>query len=533
MTTQPSDTLDIRPYIEPVIRYRPLIATFCIAATLSSLGFTYVVSERYKARATILYQPREQVSFRPKSRDALGFPPPLVPLESIGNTLQEVVQSDGLIEETVRALNLHVKEPKPAANWFMTAFGDTKDRIKEWRDDTVQVLKYGRILPKDPFRDAMQTLQANVSIKRTAKAYTFELEVVHENPRRAARIVDTVGSLLARFLAAEHGRSARESREKIEPRLRQASEEIAALRNSIESFRAHTGVSSLTQELSLKLEAVSDLEKQLTDVTRDLQATGRRREEIARQLEEQEPNVRYESTQTENPIVEDMKLAAARLEVERSGLLEKFTPNHPDVRAIDAKLEQTRRRLAQEVTRIVSSESTRVNDIRRNLLAERLAADAEIETLRAKSQALAASIGERTASARMLTEKEPELSELTLKLKAAEQAYELIHEAYEESRLAEARTTSEVAMLHRALEPTAPARPIKVVHVGTSLVLSLCLGIGLALLTNLLDSTLRTIDQTERALGLHVLTTIPEVRGREDLLDPRSASWPAVAGEHL
>jgi len=207
-----------------------------------------------------------------------------VPLESIGNTLQEVLKSDAIVERTVRTLQLDVKEKPPASNLFMAAFREAKDTIKEWRQDVIEILKHGRVLPKDPFVQAMLTLRSNVSIKRTAKAYTFELEVTHENPQRAAQIVDTMGPLLSRFLAAEHARSARESREKILPRLQSASEEIAALRHELDAVKSSAGVASLGEELSLKLESMNGLERQLTDVTNDLRSTARRRDELTVQL---------------------------------------------------------------------------------------------------------------------------------------------------------------------------------------------------------------------------------------------------------
>lgn len=505
------DAVNLSEYLAPIRRYRGLIITFCTVATLTSLGFTYVVSERYKAQTTILYQPREEVTFRPKSRDALGFPPPLVPLESIGNTLEEVVKSDAITAETVKRLHLDVKDKPPASNRFMTAFRETKDRVKEWREDALEILKHGRILPKDPFTQAMMTLKNNVSIKRTAKAYTFDLEIINENPKRAAEIVDTIGPLLSQFLAAEHAKAARESRIKMEPRLRAAAEELDATRRELGEARINAGVASLSEELSLKVESTTRLERQLTDVTNDLRSVEAKREALSAQLATQEPNVSYESTVAENPVVEDMKLAVARLEVERSGLLQKLTPEHQDVKAVDAKLAQARRTLREQQARVVTSELSRVNDLHRKLLSDKLEADAQADMLRTKRAELRASLDKQSAAARALTAKEPKIGELVLRVKAGEQAYQLIDEAYEEARLAEARETSEVAILHAALVPTAPSSPIKIVHVGATFALSLFLALGLALFMNLFDDSVRTIHEVEQLLGAPVLATIPAV----------------------
>jgi capsular polysaccharide biosynthesis protein len=122
-----------------------------------------------------------------------------------------------------------------------------------------------------------------------------------------------------------------------------------------------------------------------------------------------------------------------------------------------------------------------------------------------------------------LTEREPELAELTLKLTAAEQSYQFVNESFEEARLAESKATSEVTILYAAQPPLAPISPIKVVHVSVTLLLSAVCAIGLALLAGFFDTRLRTIEDAEEALGIPVLATIPAVDGgRVDNLKPIS-----------
>jgi len=98
--------VELTRYVDLVWSRRHLILTFCLSASLTSLVLTYVFSEKYEAYTTILYRPQEAVSFRPKVQEALGFPPPLVPLETIGNTVEQVAKSDASLAEIVRTLRL-------------------------------------------------------------------------------------------------------------------------------------------------------------------------------------------------------------------------------------------------------------------------------------------------------------------------------------------------------------------------------------------------------------------------------------------
>ena len=510
--THYDESFDLRPYLAVVSRNRYLILTFCLSAALSSLLLTYVMSEKYLAATTLLYQPNETVTFRPKEHEALGFPTPLVSLESIGNTLDEVLKSDRVIERVVRTMRLDVKRPREYSNWFVATFHSTKDTVKEYGAKTWQVLRYGRVLDKDPFGDAMVNLRKNLKIGRTSKAYTFGLEMLDSDPQVAAEVVDEAANTLAMVLHDEQIRIARETRESLATRMKQNQEEVAELRALIDTFKQDTRVSSLSEELSLKLKTVASFQEEYSRAQNELRALQRKRAEIQDQLNGQQRSVTYDSTSTQNPVVDEMKLELARLEVQRSGLLGKFTEEHQEVKALDARLAQVRRKLQTEETSVVRSESVRSNDIWQKLTAERLTADAEIEALTARINAYGKSIGQESGQARQLTSNEQRLGDLTLRLSGAERAYGLLSEAFEQARIAESRAASEVSILHKALVPKSPARPNKILHVGVSTGLSLVLGIGLAFLFNFLDTSMRSINQVERVLNLPVLGTIPAVR---------------------
>ena len=506
-----NNNIDVKRLLWPLARFKFLILTFCLSATLSSLALTYILSERYLATVMVLYQPHESVSFRPKQQDALGFPPPMVPLESIGNTLEDVVHSDGVIEQTVRILRLDQNQKRRSANGLVAFFQDLKDDARELRNDAWQILQYGRLLPKDPFREAMATLRASVSIKRTNKAYSFSLEAMDESPQRAAAIVDTIGGLLSDFLINDQVQEARQAKEKIAPRLKQSEEEVANLRTALETFKEKSGVSSQGEELSLKLKVISDFGKDLSSVQNDLRSLESRRAELMAQLQQQDRSVKYDSTTTDNPVVDNLRLELARMEVERSGLLQTLTPKNQEVKALDAKIAQARDTLAHETPTIVSAESTRLNDIYEKVLSDKLSTDAEIQTLKAKEATLRGVVARQTDEAQKLTESEPRLSELALQLKAAEESYQLINETYEEALLGESKTASEVTLQEKALVPSVPARPIKVLHVGTTFLLSLLLSVGFAFLCDFFDSSVREISQVERLFEVPVIATIPTV----------------------
>ncbi len=72
-------------------------------------------------------------------------------------------------------------------------------------------------------------------------------------------------------------------------------------------------------------------------------------------------------------------------------------------------------------------------------------------------------------------------------------------------------TPNNVLVVDRAIIPRAPLGPDRGMYIGLAFITSLGFGIGLALLLNYLDDTLRTVDDVETELHLPVLSAIPSI----------------------
>jgi uncharacterized protein involved in exopolysaccharide biosynthesis len=503
--------------LAPLRRQWPLILTFSLSAALSSLALTYVMSEKYLASAIVVLQPNEDLATQPKSRNALGFPLPLVPLESIANTLEDILKGEAVLEKTVRELRLDIAKERKPTNRAMTFVLDFKDWLKEKRTEAWQILKYGRVLPKDNFRGAMINLQKNLSIKRTNKAYTVRLEALDEDPERAAQIVNTAGAKLAETVTESRAQVNREARKNIEARLAKAGEMLDTLRARVDMYKRRAGVSELSQEVSLRLKSLSDLEDDLARTRANIDAAVARRARVEEQLKESAPSVTYTATTSDNPLYNELRSEKTKLEVELSGLLETVTPEHDNVKAVRAKLKEATDRLAQEKPKLLTSESTRLNEIHTKLESDLLEVDVELRTQRAREAVLRKTFEERGSQARRLVESEPELESLMMRLQTEEKSYQLISEAYQEALLAESKSVPEVIIQREALVPSEPARPIKILHVATSLLLGLAIGIGMAFGFAFLERRVTTPIEAELAVELPVIGIMPEMAAGVEL----------------
>jgi non-specific protein-tyrosine kinase len=106
------------------------------------------------------------------------------------------------------------------------------------------------------------------------------------------------------------------------------------------------------------------------------------------------------------------------------------------------------------------------------------------------------------------------------------QTYAYLLQSYEQVRLAEAQSTSNVVQAEAATPPRAPVRPRTLTNTVAAGVLGLVFGAGLAFLIETLDDTLRSPEEVTRELGLPILGVIARIAYKQEtpvtLAEPRS-----------
>lgn len=105
--------------------------------------------------------------------------------------------------------------------------------------------------------------------------------------------------------------------------------------------------------------------------------------------------------------------------------------------------------------------------------------------------------------------KETQMNALTLTERLAKQNYELFSKQYEEARVKESSTVSEIRIVSRAVPSLYPVKPIKYIYAGVSFATALVLALGWALFADALDPRIRTIRDVSDNLGVPVLGAIP------------------------
>jgi len=174
-------------------------------------------------------------------------------------------------------------------------------------------------------------------------------------------------------------------------------------------------------------------------------------------------------------------------------LKEGLGKNHPDVLSADARVDITKTALIAEVKNIQGALERDLNIVNRQ--------EAGVSGLfeKAKKEALDLNLNEI------------EYNRLRRQKENTEKLYSMLLERSKESELTRQLRVNNVSIVDLPMRPGGPIRPNVPLNTMIGLLMGSILGVALALLRGLLDRTVKTPDDVEKAIGATCLGLIPEI----------------------
>ena len=135
--------------------------------------------------------------------------------------------------------------------------------------------------------------------------------------------------------------------------------------------------------------------------------------------------------------------------------------------------------------------------------------------------------------------KESELARLQTELTQLRQSLAFLLQSFENIRLAEAQSTSNIVVVEKAALPTAPVRPRILQNTLLGALVGLLLSVGLAFLIEYLDDRIRSPEQIDKVLKLPVVGLIARMgngnhgMGKHQLIAVREPRSPVVEAFRL
>ena len=339
--------------------------------------------------------------------------------------------------------------------------------------------------------DAYLTLRGSVKVQQYRDTSIIAIIVYRENPEEAARIANEIAAVYRDHRLSMKRRETKRAIEVLENEVQKQEEKVTRAEDELERIRKDLGVSMITTGVRADKMRLQQLEADRISARVDMIVRKAR-------LDQLDALNGDELMNASSYIVNDQALASVRAqlvdsEVTLRVMLETYGLNHPEVKRIQAGVNELKRKLTEALAGLKKG----------------LKADYEVSL--AKFNAL---------ETELETAKKSDIdaeSEKFLPFEKADREVEAQRQILNALRARVAQQGIEVEVPRTPVEvvdtaepPQRPVSPNLILNILISVFLGLAAGIGLAYFIEYLDTSVKTVDDVESYLGLPVLGVIPQ-----------------------
>jgi uncharacterized protein involved in exopolysaccharide biosynthesis len=381
--------------------------------------------------------------------------------------------------------------------------------------DWLHVLRFGEG-PEERIERAARRLAKKLKVESMKKTNLIEISYASEDPRRAARVLQSVANAYLEKHTIVHRPSGEVGF--FEQQTEDSRRGLEEAKTKLLQFTAAHGVVEAAQERDLALNKLSDLDASYRQARIDLTETEQRVRELEEKLKTLPERTTTQIRTADNPeLLRSLKASLLDLQLKRTQLLTKFEPTHRLVQEIEQQIAQAQAAIAAESTAPVRDETTDKSAQYEWAKSELEKAEVQLKGLQARAAATGEQEAAYRAMARQLGEDAVTQEDLQNTEKAAEENYLLYLKKREDARLADALDQRGIVNVAIAEPPAAPALPLwstwAIVLVG--LAAAGTAGTGAAFAADHLDPGFRHPEDVVEYLNAPVLASLPRnLRGR-------------------
>jgi len=278
-------------------------------------------------------------------------------------------------------------------------------------------------------------------------------------------------------------------------------------------FTTEHGVVSAGLQRDLTLQKLSEVDASHRQANVDLAETEQRVSELKSQLEELPDRTTTQIRTADNPeLLKELKSSLLTLELKRTQLLTKFEPNHRLVQEVDEQIAQANTAISAESQKPVRDETTDKSSQYEWAKSELQQAQVQLKALEARAAAVTTEEAAYRQMARKFGEDAITQEDLLGKEKTALEDYLLYVKKQEEARMDDALDERGIVNVAMALEPTAPALPVRSAWMVLALgfIAAGTTATGAAFVADYLNPLFRDPDDVVAYLNSPVLASLPK-----------------------
>ena len=462
--------MNVHQFLLILLARKKIILGTLLVTVLLALGWSLVQQKTYKATASVLlnYKGVDPVS-------GLTMPGNLMP--GYMATQMDIITSKNVALRVVDSLRL-ASSPAVQAQWREASEG--KGTVRDWLADLL--LKKLEIMP-------------------SRESSVVEISFKGADPAFAAAVANAFADEYQEISVQLKTEPAKKASSYFNEQTKQLRDNLEAAQARLSKYQQEKGIVSLdNNRVDTELSRLSDLSAQLVAAqTQAMEASSRER--MATGVGS--PDV------ANNALVQSLRVSLASGEAKLAEAASRYGRNHPAYQSAQAEVGKMR----AELNAALGSVSKSVG--------------ANAQVYRQREAELRAELAAQKTRVLELNRTRDELGVMLKDLDSAQRAFDAASNRFSQTRIEAQAEQSDISILNPAVPPTAPSGPRVLLNTLVSIVLGTILGVGLALLLELVNRPVRSTGDIKDMLGIPVLGTIewrvkrPKGGGIRALMTPR------------
>ncbi len=232
-------------------------------------------------------------------------------------------------------------------------------------------------------------------------------------------------------------------------------------------------------------ERLSDLNKQLTDAQSDSLKKQALYEFAKAGDLDAVPQLR------DNSVLQGLQTKRADLSIQYSDAVNQYGPNFPKVQRLQEQMKAVDEQIVRE---------------RKGIIAQ---LESDYREAKQHEELLSKALDEQKGEVSVMSGKMIQYNILKREAEANKALYDSLQTKLKEAQISSGLKSSNIRIVDPAMIPSTPSRPAKARNIALAFLVGLVGGIGLALLREYLDNTVKTPDDVETLIGLPSLAVVP------------------------
>jgi polysaccharide biosynthesis transport protein len=452
-------------YLLILRKHQWLILSFLVAVVTIVTIATFRMKPVYSSTAKIEID-RENTNILPfQGADSYDL---MVDMDNYIETQSRILTSETLALQTIRSLGLQGNADS-AANGNSEALA-------------IDSLKNQKLPPQ------VAGFLSNLAVRRIPNTRLLEVSFESTDPHMASEILN---AHLENFIQQNYKsryEATEEASKWLEDELTELSYKVRRSEDARIEYERNNqiwNVGGNDDKGNPATERLSDLNRQLTDAQSETLKKQALYEFAKSGDLDAVPQMR------DSGVLQTLQTRRADLAVQYTDAVNQFGPNYPKVQRIQAQIKEIDDQTAREHKGIIAQ------------------LESEYREAKQHEDLLSRALDQQKAEVNAMSEKMIQYNILKREAEANKSLYDSLQTKLKEAQISSGLKSSNIRIVDPAMVPTTPSRPAKTRNIALAFLVGLVGGIGLALLREYLDNTVKTPDDVETLARLPSLAVVP------------------------